>query len=398
MRHLAIVTPFPPALTGIGQYGYHLSRALAASGAFERVTVLAQRPNGRVPIETRDGLTVERPWKTGTLTAGWEIAGRLRRLAPDLVWYNLSASMFGASPLANLAGLLSPALSRRMGLRSVATLHELLERADLKKLSAPGGPLTSLGASLVTRAAAQADVLCLTLRLNLEWLSERRPGLRLSHIPLGTYDRPRCPPEMDPPELMVFTTYAPFKGLELLLEVFRALKNEYPALRLTIAGARHTRFPEYVNRFRTELDNLPGAECLVDVPEETLPRLFERASLVVLPYEATTGASSVLYRAAAWGRAVAASALPELEAQCKESNLRAAFFPTGDARGMLELLSALLADPASRAELVAHNLQVARECGPEATVRSYLEMFEMAVAGHNSSHAPLGSNPGNRRP
>jgi len=39
---LGVVTPFPPRLTGIGQYGYHLCRALARSGAFDRVVVLAE--------------------------------------------------------------------------------------------------------------------------------------------------------------------------------------------------------------------------------------------------------------------------------------------------------------------------------------------------------------------
>ena len=42
--HLTIVSPFPPAITGIGQYGYHLTRALANSGSFSRLTVLAGSP------------------------------------------------------------------------------------------------------------------------------------------------------------------------------------------------------------------------------------------------------------------------------------------------------------------------------------------------------------------
>lgn len=384
-RHLAIVSPFPPAITGIGQYGYHISRALAGSGAFQQVTLLAQRPNGRTPPETRAGLTVERVWKTGTLTAGWQIAARLRELAPDVVWYNLGASMFGPSPLANMTGLLSPALSRRMGLASVATLHELLERADLRTLSAPGGPVANWGAKWVTRAAAQSDVICLTLRLNLDWLAQQRPDLRLAHIPLGAYDAPRRPPEADPPELLVFTTFAPFKGLELLLSVYRELRQQYPSLRLTLAGARHNRFPRYVRRLRAAMTDLPQARCLVDVPESDLPALFERASVVVLPYDATTGASSVIYRAAAWGRAVAASALPELTAQCRESDLHVAFFPPGDAPGVRSVLSGLLGDFASRSSLVEHNLRAIEQTGLQATLRAYLETFDRALQARGST-------------
>src|SRR3972149_5411351 len=38
--HLAIVSPYPPNITGIGQYGYYVSRLLAQSGVFHRITVL----------------------------------------------------------------------------------------------------------------------------------------------------------------------------------------------------------------------------------------------------------------------------------------------------------------------------------------------------------------------
>lgn len=347
------------------------------------MTLLTERPNGKAPPETLDGLRVERVWKAGTLDAGWQIVSRLRELAPDLVWYNLGTSMFGPSPLANMAGLLSPALGRRIGLPSVVTLHELLERSDLRTLSAPGGPLAGWGARLVTSAATQADVVCLTLRLNLEWLRLRRPDLRLAHIPIGIYDTPRRLREELPQELLAFTTFAPFKGLDLLLEGYRDLLRQRPGLRLTIAGAAHNRFPGYVDELRALMADLSGARCLVNVPEAELAGLFERAWLVVLPYAATTGASSVIYRAAAWGRAVAASALPELTAQSEESGLRVAFFPPGDTESMGQVIGGLLDDPEARAGMAEHNLRVVAQTGMESTLRAYLETFDIALRSRN---------------
>src|SRR5574338_1569478 len=97
--HLAIVSPFPPAITGIGQYGYHLTRARSASGAFERITVLAgSHQNGAHPNHL--GRTqVEYCWGQGDLGARPKILSRLVHLRPDLVWFNLGASSFGRSPL-----------------------------------------------------------------------------------------------------------------------------------------------------------------------------------------------------------------------------------------------------------------------------------------------------------
>mgnify|MGYP000158755591 CR=1 FL=1 len=82
---------------------------------------------------------------------------------------------------------------------------------------------------------------------------------------------------------------------------------------------------------------VPGARLLVKAPElsradigDRLRGLFARASVVVLPYLASTGASSVVHRAAAWGRPLIASDLPDLRAvamllRLKEKNAHTIF-------------------------------------------------------------------------
>ncbi len=187
--HLAIVTPFPPAITGIGQYGYHVTRALAKSGAFSRVTVLAgSQAGGETPNHL--GLTeIEYCWKPGSLNARPAILSRLKRLNPDLIWFNLGASIFGKSPLCNVSGSLTPMFAKQMGFPTIVTLHELVEFADLQALNAPGGPFAPLGARLLTTIATYADVICLTMQHYKELLSTRR--LDCAHIPIGAYHEPQ---------------------------------------------------------------------------------------------------------------------------------------------------------------------------------------------------------------
>ena len=74
----------------------------------------------------------------------------MKQLNPDLIWFNLGASIFGKSPLSNLSGLLTP-MSAARWFPTVVTLHEVVELADLRALNAPGGPFASLGARLLTR-------------------------------------------------------------------------------------------------------------------------------------------------------------------------------------------------------------------------------------------------------
>jgi len=63
--HLAVVSPFPPAITGIGQYGYHVTRALAMSRAFEQITVLAgSHQNGVTPNHLGDA-KIDYCWEPG---------------------------------------------------------------------------------------------------------------------------------------------------------------------------------------------------------------------------------------------------------------------------------------------------------------------------------------------
>ncbi len=378
--HLVIVTPFPPRVTGIGQYGYHLSRALARSGAFRRITLLTEQAPHRPPRERWEGLTVERLWRRDGVAVGGQIALRLRRLRPDLVWYNLGASVFGRTPQANLSGLLSPLLGRLAGLVSVVTLHEIAELADLRALDVPGGPLVRLGARLLTRLTTRADVVCVTLRRHADWLAARYPDLPVVHIPHGTFDTPRWLAETEGPELLIFATFAPFKGLELLLTAFRQLRLRHPRLRLTVAGAEHPRFPGYLRRVRRAFGDLPGVRWLGYVPEADLRHLFARATLVVLPYTAATGASSVLYRAATWGRAFVVSDLPELRATVEEAGLQAAFFRCGDRESLVATLDALLAAPELRTAQARHNYRVvAAHLTVEATCRAYLGAFRRAL-------------------
>jgi glycosyltransferase involved in cell wall biosynthesis len=383
--HLAIVSPYPPALTGTGQYGYHLSRALAQSNLFGRISVLTGGMAGARPVEVAPNIHVENIWRPEGPDAGWRISAHLRRLNPDLVWFNLGGSSFGRSPLANLSGFLGPTRVRKLGIPTVVTLHELVELTDLSALNAPGGPLARYGARLLTHAAVQADVVCLTMQRYVDWLSARRPGLRCVHIPIGAYHPPEILTEAEPQELLFFSLLAPFKGLEVLLEAFRSLRAFHPELRLTVAGAEHPRYPGYARRLQREFGSGAGITWMGEVAEVNIRELFRRAKIVVLPYMASTGSSSVLFQAATWGRSIVASDLPEIRQALDDSGLRVEFFRTGDPASLARALGSMLEAAGQRRALAEHNFHVVRRLHPEQTCRAYLQAFNLALEGRRSS-------------
>lgn len=385
--NLAIVSPYPPDITGIGQYGFHVGRALARSGHFSRVSVLSGARTQALPEDHPASLNVIPTWRPGDYRAGLAISAGLSQLKPDLAWFNLGASVFGRSPLANLLGLLSLYQVGLSGLPTVVTLHELVELTDLKTLKAPGGRLALLGARLLTHLATRCDVVCFTMRRYVNWFSARRPGQACVHIPIGAYQTPERLPEpaSHPPELLFFTTLAPYKGLEVLLSAYSQLLPRYPELRLAIAGAEHPRFPGYRQALQGQFAHLPGVDWHQQVSEAELRGLFARSQVVVLPYLASTGSSSVIYQAAMWGRPVAVSNLPEIRTVAEEGGLRLELFETRDITQLVRALQTLLDSPECRRDQVEHNFQAVLRRRPEVTCHAYLQAFNLALAARRSS-------------
>ncbi len=382
--HLVVVSPFPPTITGVGQYGYHITRALAETGAFGRITVLAEESSTSEHPNHLGITEVEYCWKPGQLNVQSTILSRIKQLNPDLIWFNLRVSMFGKSSWLNALGLTTPMIARQMGYPTVVTLHELVELADLRTLDAPGGWIAPLGARLITDISSQADVVCLTLRHYVEWFAAKRPDVDCVYIPLGALQEPILLEEVTGPELLLFTMPAPFKGIELLLKAFPRLKLQFPDLRLTIAGEEHPRFPGYVEKVMTSFNGMKDVHWRGQIPEENLVDLFRRAKIVVLPYTASTGASSVLYQAATWGRPVVASNLNEIRTLAAESRFQVNFFETGNTDSLYEAIRDLLNSPEQRRAQAENNFKAVQNMRLAVTCHRYIKAFNRALEKRRS--------------
>jgi glycosyltransferase involved in cell wall biosynthesis len=327
---------------------------------------------------------IEYCWFPGQLKARKAILSRVKQLKPDLVWFNLRMAMFGESPWLSLSGLLTPMFTRWMGYPTVVTCHEMVELFDFQALNAPGGAFAPLGARIVVQLATQSDVVCLTMQAHLDWFAKRRPDVDCIHIPLGAYHEPILMEEHQTTELLFFGMLAPFKGIELLLEVFPLLKVEYPDLRLTIAGEEHPRFPGYAHSLKSRYQDMPGIRWLGKIVDEDVIELFRHAQVVVLPYKASTGASSALYQAAACGRAIVASSLSEIRALAREGNFQIEFFENGNPESLQSAIRILLSAPEVRRALAENNFRAIQSARMEITSRRYLQAFNRALEKRKS--------------
>jgi glycosyltransferase involved in cell wall biosynthesis len=374
---LGIISPFPPAFSGVGQYGWHVTRGLAAMGCFGSITVLAD-DSSRDEAAPAGPVTVRRVWRRDDPTSALRLLRTLAAERPDVLWFNAGLTMFGRMRLANFLGLLVPALARRLRVPVLVTLHELVEATPLTGLGAPNGAFTHWGARLATRGLLQAEAVVVTLRRYAEVLREGYGARNVHHLlhgaftPVAPLPRPGDAPPLD---TLCFTSHAPHRGLPVLLEAFEAVRRAMPNATLTIAGGDHPRYPGYTAELRASRNGQRGLHWLGAQSEAALTMLFARACVVALPYLATAGASSVMYRAAAMGRPVIISDLPDTRAAAEEAGLRVVFVPPGDAAALAEALCALLADPEQQANLARHNVRVLSGATLAHTCARYAELL-----------------------
>jgi len=173
--------------------------------------------------------------------------------------------------------------------------------------------------------------------------------------------------------------------LEFLIDAFARLRKKYPCLKLNIAGTEHNRFPNYARELKSRFHEMNGIHWLGQVHEDQVMDLFQRSQIVVLPYTASTGSSSVLYQAATWGRAVIASDLEEICALVKENNLQIEFFETGNVESLCASIQNLLDFPQKRRRQAEHNFGAILPIRPQETGKQYIHAFNRALEKRHSA-------------
>ena len=381
---LCVVSPFPPQISGIGQYGWSMVQGLARTNRFRAITVLAGgREQGSVgPLPLDSPARRQRVWARDDLQTALRLVRAIRAEKPDVAWFNLGFTVFGDSRAANFLGLMTPALTRRAGIPVVVTLHEIFEATSPQALGVRNGWATRWGARTATTLLLQADAVCVTLRRYQDQLRARYGARHVLHIPHGAFVTPEFlphPASAPARDILILATFAPHKGLPVLLEAFDRVRRVYPDASLTVAGSDHPRFPGYLARLRASVNGAPGIRWLGTQSEAQLREVFARASVVALPYTATTGASSVLHRAAAFGRPIVASRLPDMEAAAHEEGLLVDYVPPADPEALAQTLIRLLGDPTRRASVAVHNLVAMRAMSLDRTCARYVSLFEQTV-------------------
>jgi glycosyltransferase involved in cell wall biosynthesis len=391
---IALVSAFPPSGRQLNEYGLHLARELQRNPLLSLTVVadelgdcnFATDAHGR-RIESRGELKefdVARSWKFNSITNPYRVLRTVRELRPDVVWFNLVFSTFATQeyPVAAFAGLTIPALTRAAGFYTHVTLHHLMEHVDMGAANIKAEKLFRFASTVATRMLLMANSISVLLPAYRRTLIDKYSAGNVhfrSHGILGARPEPPNFARRNNPDrrILAIGHWGTYKRLETLMEAFPEIVRRVPNAKLMIAGANHHTKPGYWESFADKFHGNDRIEFLGYVAEDDIPRLFSESSIVVLPYDSSTGASGPAHQACQYGVPVVSSNLPEFIDMAADEGMAFDFFRRGDASDLATKLIRLLQDEERQRAMAEQNFSTAMRMTMPQIIRDYLRAFDV---------------------
>ncbi|MFZ0395017.1 MAG: glycosyltransferase [Terracidiphilus sp.] len=393
---ICLVCTFPPSGRQLNEYAFHIARELRRHQDIELTIVsdklthydFATDESGR-PLKVKDqpelpGFNVIRCWKFGSVANPLRLLHTIRRLNPDVVWFNLVFSTFATPdmPVAAFAGLSTPALVRAAGYYTHITLHHILEHVDFSAAGLRHGKLLRMGTELATRALLCAHSITVLLPGYHNTLLSK---YRAQNVLLGTHGTFAAAPTAPDfswrgnphKRILAIGHWGTYKRLETLMEAFPLVLDRVPHARLVIAGANHHTKAGYWESIREAQPKHLPIDFRGYVPEDDIPELFETASVLVLPYDSATGSSGPAHQACQYGVPIVSADLPDFRGMAADEDMAIRFYRRGDPRDLADQLLAILESPMLERQMAEHNFAAGIEMTMTSVVNNYLRWFRV---------------------
>ncbi|HVX57335.1 MAG TPA: glycosyltransferase, partial [Candidatus Saccharimonadales bacterium] len=342
---ICLVGAFPPSGRQLNEYAFHIARELRRHEDIE-LTILSDEltacefatdENGNpIPIDQLSelpGYNVVRCWKFGSMSNPVRLLRAIRKINPDVVWFNLVFSTFGTpeEPVAAFAGLSAPALVRAAGYFTHITLHHILEHVDFGAAGVKRQGLFRIGTEVATRALLGASSVSVLLPGYHQTLLTKYGAKNVLLGTHGTFGTTATPPDFSKrgnpdKRILAIGHWGTYKRLETLMEAFPKVLERVPNARLVVAGANHHTRAGYWESIREAQPKHLPIEFRGYVPEEDIPELFQSTSVLALPYDSATGSSGPAHQACEYGVPVVSADLPDFRAMAADEDRAIRFY------------------------------------------------------------------------
>lgn len=397
---ICLVTTFPPSGRQLNEYGFYIARELQRNPHIN-LTILSDELTEYEFATDADGKSLNAPqqaelpgfnvvrcWRFNSLTTPVRLLRSIRKLKPDVVWFNLVFSSFGTPeyPVAAFAGLSAPALTRALGYYTHITLHHIIEHVDFSTAGVRRESIFRLGSELATRALLRANSVSVLLSGYRRTLVEKYAAENVLLGTHGTFASCPTPPDLKKRgnpnhRILAIGHWGTYKRLETLMEAFPAVLKKVPNAKLVIAGANHHTKPGYWETIRESNKHLGSAiEFRGYVPEDAIPDLFSSSSIVVMPYDSATGSSGPAHQACEYGVPIVCADINDFRDMAADEDMAISFYKVGDAADLANQLVGILQSPEQQLRMAEHNFSAAMRMTMANVVGNYLRWFELKRA------------------
>jgi len=394
---ICLVATFPPSGRQLNEYAFHLARELQRN-PLVNLTILADQLTDYEFATDGDGrplncnsqhelpdFNVIRCWKFSSLSTPVRIMKAIRRLQPDIVWFNLVFSTFATQedPVCAFGGLCAPALSRALGYYTHVTLHHIIEHVDFSGAGVRQEGVFRLGSELATRMLLKANSVSVLLSGYRRTLQEKYAAQNVLLGKHGVFGHCPSPPAFsergDPDHrILAIGHWGTYKRLETLMDAFPAILKKMPSAKLVIAGANHHTKPGYWESFKESRKENSRIEFLGYVAENDIPQLFRTSSIVVMPYDSATGSSGPAHQACQYGVPIVCADLQDLRTMAADEDMAVSFYNTGDAADLAAKIVEILQSNDLQTAMAQQNFSAALRMTMPNVIRNYLRWFELA--------------------
>jgi len=220
------------------------------------------------------------------------------------------------------------------------------------------------------------------------------PAEEIAVFPHGTYSVFGSDEDFDaPPEehtLLFFGHVVPHKGIETLVRAIPLVAEEVPDVTLLVAG--DGRIPDSVADI---VADHPERFEVTDgyVPNDEVASVFERASVVALPYHeregGTNGHSGVLATALSFGKPVVASRAGDFPDMVAGEGC-GRVVPSRDPEALADALVDVLRDDEARAEMARRSKRLGESLSWDAIGRRHVDLYRELLDDHgNGIESPV---------
>ncbi len=393
---ICLVATFPPSGRQLNEYAFYIARELQRNSEVDLIILadeltnyeFATDKNGN-PLKTDQqpelpGFNVIRCWKFGSVTTPVRLLQTIRKLKPDVVWYNLVFSSFATPerPFAAFAGLTTPALTRAAGFYTHITLHHIIEHVDFAAAGVKRERLFRFGTELTTKALLRANSVSVLLPHYHRTLMTKYSARNVLLGTHGTFATVPSPPDFakrgNPDKrILAIGHWGTYKRLETLMKAFPIVLSKAPNARLIIAGANHHTKAGYWESIRAAQPAHLPIEFRGYVPEAAIPDLFATTSILVMPYDSATGSSGPAHQACEYGVPIVSADIPDFRAMAADEDMAIQFYRLGDPNDLAEQLIAILESESLERAMAKHNFASGLEMTMANVVGNYLRWFEL---------------------